>query len=67
MPTTSTLRGSDAEETGGLDVVDVKRFLIGINALLTNANRLPTSYGDARIRLPIINILALQQRNNIIT
>ena len=42
MPTTSTLRGSDAEETGGLDVVDVKRFLIGINALLTNANSATT-------------------------
>ena len=42
MATTSTLRGSDAEETGGLDVVDVKRFLIGVNALLTNANSATT-------------------------
>ncbi len=38
MPSTSTLRGTDSEETGGLDVSEVKGFLIGVNALLTNAN-----------------------------
>ncbi len=38
MPTTSTLRGTDTEETDGLNVSEVKGFLIGLNALLTNAN-----------------------------
>tara|TARA_E500000081_G_C5967739_1_gene276717 strand:- start:11 stop:703 length:693 start_codon:yes stop_codon:yes gene_type:complete len=42
MATTSTLRGTDAEETGGLNVSEVKGFLIGLNALLTNANSATT-------------------------
>ena len=46
MPSTSTLRGTDTEETGGLDVSDVKGFLIGVNALLTNANN-STSHNAA--------------------
>lgn len=42
MPTTSTLRGSATEETGGMDVSEVKGFLIGLNSLLTNANSATT-------------------------
>jgi hypothetical protein len=48
MPSTSTLRGTDTEETGGLDVSDVKGFLIGVNALLTNANSAITHNAAAK-------------------
>lgn len=48
MPITSTLRGTDSEETGGLNVSEVKGFLIGVNALLTNANSVTTHNAAAK-------------------